>query len=111
LEDEKMKKKALLVLVCVMALTAFTAGIAMAGYYVCTISKVGCAGTFYMLTLTDTAATPAFTDRDFVIDAQAVGASAMLASALTAYSMAGKLQVWLNDISPSANIYSAVCTN
>ena len=105
-----MKRKALfVVLACVMGLATLSVGSAVAGYYTCTVNAAGCAGTFYTLNLTDNGG--AFTATDFVIDAAAPGAKEMLAACLTAWSNAGKLKVWLNSISPSANVTSATCTN
>lgn len=105
----KLKKKALVVvaLCCVMAF-AFS-GSALAGFYTCTISEAGSAGTFYTCTLTDLGAT--FTNTGFVIDPAAPGAKEMLAALLTAWSTGGHVRVWLNSTAPSSNVVSASCTN
>jgi hypothetical protein len=105
----KLRKKALVVvLCCLMGLTALS-GTALAAFYTCSISECGSAGTFYTVTLTDIGG--AFTNTSFVILAATPGSKEMLASLLTAWSTGGHALVWLDSITPSSAIIAASCTN
>jgi len=81
-----MKRKAMMVaLFCIMGL--LLAGAAQATEYTCTVSKVGIVGSqYYVVYLTDTAATPAWTGSfPFLIPTASQSiANGMYATALTA---------------------------
>jgi hypothetical protein len=77
-----MKKKALvMVLVCVMGLSAICIGSADAAqWYTCTISQAGATTWGCFVMLTDTAATPAFQNRLFLLDYTSTYEKSLLAS-------------------------------
>ena len=108
-----MKRKALLVVVCVLMLGALAVSSAQAGqWYTCTVNQAGTSFGSYFLFITDTAApTPAFTNRMFFIDTSAGNQKSMLASALTAWSTGGKLNVWLDSPSEFFTTPAVTVTN
>lgn len=100
-----MKRKALVVALCLlMGVAAVSIGTANAAftYYTCTISAAGAtgAGSPY-ITVTDAAATPAFTNFTFILDNSVGQANACLAAALTAWASDGNVKIFIN--SPPAN--------
>jgi hypothetical protein len=111
-----MKVKGLVVALCLMlGVLAFSIGSANAAftYYTCTISAAGgiSNGSVYII-VTDTAATPAFTDTYFVLDNSTGQANQFLAAALTAWASAGKVKVLLNTpINAYDLCFGVACTN
>ena len=95
-----MKKKTILVaLLCVMGLAALSIGNAEAAppWYNCTISQAGANWTAnYVVTLSDTATPPAFTNRQFIIDIAAGKQKEMYAAALTAFANSTYVLVYIN---------------
>jgi hypothetical protein len=107
-----MKAKVLVVALCLMMGLVGTANAAFT-YYTCTISvaRVTGAGSPY-ITVTDTAATPAFTNNTFILDNSANQANASLAAALTAWSTGGKVVVFADSANLSYGpAFSVACTN
>jgi len=93
-----MKRKALKVVLCLVMLGVLAVSSAQAGqWYTCTVNQAGTSFAAYFLVVTDTAATPAFTNRMFFIDTSAGNQKSMLAAALTAWANAGKIQMWLDS--------------
>ncbi len=96
----KMKRKALVVvLLCAMGLAALSISEAQAAppWYVASMSLCGANSWGYIVILTDTAATPAFTNQPFVIDPNAANGKVMYAAALTALSNGENVQVLINN--------------
>lgn len=85
----KAKKISILMVVFVV-MSLLLANTAFAAWFTCTIDKVGAQGVIFV---TDTAATPAFTNRWFKSDP--TKAKEMLAVALTAYSNGKRLYISL----------------
>ena len=81
-----------LVAAIVLASVCFLTISAWAGEYICTVEEVGQGSPRVYIRLTDTAATPAFTDRWFVLPTDR--ANEMLAVALTAISSGMNVHVW-----------------
>ncbi len=106
-----MKKKVLVVMVlCVMGLTALSIGNADAApWYTCTITRVGVTGTSYYAMLSDTNSTPAFSNRFFVLD-PTMGKE-LLATVLTAFSSGSKLWCYIGDTTQYSLISDAFSTN
>lgn len=108
-----MKRKAILVvLLGFLALTALSSGNAEAGtWYTCTISQVGANWTpSYVVTLSDTAAAPAFTDRQFIIDPASLQRKEIYAAALTALANSTNVDVFLNSTVAGSKIYGVYAT-
>jgi|GEM_PF-2270719 len=95
-----MKRKGLMVVLCVLMLGALAVGSAQAGqWYTCTVNQAGTSGAVFFVQITDTAQTPAWTGaRYFFLDNSAGNAKSMLASSLTAWANAGKIQIWLDAV-------------
>jgi hypothetical protein len=110
LEDEKMKRKGLMMVLCVMLLLVVAVGTAQAGYYTCTVDKAGAFGTLYLVSLTDTALSPGWVGTQFFVIPTA-GQNAFLAAALTAWSTGGKVQVWLDATVPFTTMVVLMSTN
>ena len=108
MEDGEMRKKAMLVaLLCVMGLAVLSVANAEAGWYTCTISQVGMGtGGIYTVVLTDTAGTPAFTDRTFTIYTGLSKEKEMYAAALTAWANSNYVVAYIN--SPAAAGYAVL---
>ncbi|MEW6658126.1 MAG: hypothetical protein AB1424_05670 [Thermodesulfobacteriota bacterium] len=103
-----MKKMLLVLLLCVMGMTAISAGNSDAAtppWYACTIAMVGANSWGYLVTITDTAATPAFTNQTFIVgDPSSNQGKVMIASAMTAFSSGTQVYVLLN----STTAYSTI---
>jgi hypothetical protein len=99
-----MKKVSLIVVVLflmvISTLAPIKANAATPPWFVCSIDSVGPASGTYYIWLTDTADTPVFTDRYFVLDANQ--AKQLLAVALTALATSKDVQVYLGSATPSA---------
>lgn len=100
-----MKKKALLiVLVCVMGLTAiFSSRSEAAGWYACTISQAGSASWGNFVLLTHTSSPSAFSNRMFTLDPAV--RNAQLATALSAYGKSKNVLVYLQDPAQYSVVY------
>ena len=105
-----MKKKTILVaLLCVMGLAALSIGNAEAAppWYNCTISQAGANWTpSYVVVLSDTATTPAFTNREFVIDSASAQKNAIYAAALTAWANSSYVLVYLQGTAVGSKVYA-----
>jgi hypothetical protein len=69
-------------------------------WFICSVDSVGPASGTYYIWLTDTADTPVFTNRYFVLDA--TQAKQLLAVGLTALANSKDLQVYLGSATPTA---------
>lgn len=99
-----MRRKALVVLLSVMALIAVTVGsVSAAGWYTCTISETGSNNNFYYITVSDNAIPPGFpANTMFFIDpTQPIGGKEMYAAALTAFANSTNVKVYLFGAPPS----------
>jgi hypothetical protein len=108
-----MKKKAILVaLLCVMGLAALSIGNAEAStWYTCTISRAGANWTpSYVVVLSDTAATPKFTDREFIIDPNSTQKKEIYAAALTAWANSSNVLVYLGGTAAGSKVYAIYAT-
>jgi hypothetical protein len=104
-----MKRKALVVLFCVMALAAisFSNAQAAAGWHTCTVSKIAASNSYYMLYLTDTAGTPDWQgEQIFIIKLTDAEAKAMYATALTAWASGGNVTAYLTTFTPYSVCWS-----
>jgi hypothetical protein len=108
-----MKKKALMVVLCVVMLATLLVASAQAGQiYNCIVNSCGVSGTVYYLNISDTAAAPAFTNFTFFMPTNAGGdQKAMLAGALTAWSTGGKCAVWLDNTAQYSTVSLVAATN
>jgi len=83
-----MKRKVAVVAVLCALMMALSIGTAQAVLYTCTIQGTGMTNSgYYYVTLTDTAASPAFTARNFLVASPSINApvaNQMYATALTA---------------------------
>ena len=107
-----MKRKGLIVVLCLMLLFVVAVGASQATFYTCTVNSTGVwsGGVFY-INLTDTAASPGWTGGvNFFLPAGTT-ASASLAAGLTAWSNAGKVVVWLDSTAVWTTIATVACTN
>lgn len=77
-----------------------SAQIAQAAWYTCSVNSTGAAVVY----LTDTAATPAFSNRPFSLPTTATARNQMLAMALTALAAGKNLYVSLNSTAQFAAI-------
>ena len=84
----EMKK---FVIAMALFVVMMSAQIAQAAFYVCTLNSTGPAAVY----LTDTAATPAFTNRVFALPTNAAARNQFLAIALTAIASGKNVQVSL----------------
>jgi len=101
-----MRAKKISILGAVFVLTSFLmVNTAFAAWYTCTILKVGVTSTANIVVLTDTAATPAFLNRNYVLNPTIK--KELLALALTAYANGKKLQVSLSSIAGGSTIAAA----
>jgi hypothetical protein len=101
-----MKTKKISFLVAVFVLTTLLLiSTAFAAWYTCTITKVGANASAYVVFLTDTAATPKFTNRWFVLEP--ARAKELLAIALTAHANGKKLQVALGSVAAGSTVVGA----
>jgi hypothetical protein len=108
-----MKRKALTVVLCVLLLGAL-AGSAQAGdWYTCNVNWAGTSGTCYFVQITLVTQGGAWDGaRYFVLDNSQGMASAMLASALTAWASGQHLNVFLENVGQwSATSAVAVTTD
>lgn len=86
-----MKKAVLVIMaVCMLAAMGFTS--AHAGWYFCTVNRVGNGQGVDYICLTDANTTAAFTARWFVLDS--ANANQHLATSLTAASLGSQVQVY-----------------
>jgi hypothetical protein len=112
MEDRKMKKKAILVvLLCVMGLAALSIGNAEAAppWYTCTISQVGSNWVSYVVTLSDmTKPNPLFTNVMFTIDKD--NDKEMYSAALTAFASGCNVLVYLNSLSAGSKCRALYAT-
>jgi hypothetical protein len=93
-----MKRKALMVLLCVLLLGAL-AGSAQAGdWYTCNVNWAGTSGTVYFVQLTEASGAHWTGARYYLIDSSQSMQNAMLATALTAWASGQYLNVFLNNI-------------
>ena len=98
---KKMAKVVVLVLVvCLIPSFCFAAG---AGFYTCNVGKTGTGGGGTFAYLTDTAATPAFTNTPFYLDSSGTNTKSLLAVALTAVSLGKTVSVYVNSTSNYSN--------
>jgi hypothetical protein len=101
-----MRKKAVvLLLLCVMGLATIGVGTSEAAWYVASIAWAGASGASEFVVLSDTAATPAFTNTWFTIDSSAGQDKAMLASALTAVANGTNVSVNLSGTAAYSLVY------
>jgi hypothetical protein len=98
------RKVAIAVAVFVFA-SLLLANTASAAWYKCTITRVGATSDRFVVYLTDTAATPAFTNTWFVLHNTIK--KELLAIALTAYSSNKKLYVSLPVVTAGSTIAAA----
>jgi hypothetical protein len=93
-------RKGLVVLLCVMGLVALSISCAQAGWYTCSVSKVGMGtGGVYAVTLTDIPVPPAaaaFTNRTFGITTTGGFDKQMYAAALTALANSTNVEAYIN---------------
>lgn len=96
-----MKKKLAVLAMVGILVGVFAVGNALAApqWYVCSISEAG-ATTFGVsfVTLTDTAATPAFTNVVFFIYDTTVNSNKMYAAALTALANSSNVRVYMDGV-------------
>lgn len=94
-----MKRKALMVVLCVLMVGAL-AGSAVAGnWYKCIVNQAGQSGTVYFIQVTEVSQANWTGPRYFFIDTSAGVQNAMLATALTAWSNSGNVNIWLESTS------------
>jgi hypothetical protein len=96
-----MKRKGLVVvLLCVLGLATISIGNVEAAppWYTVTVTQVGASWTDSIINVTDTAATPAFTNTSFILDNSTGRANQMLATALTAFANSTYLVIYLDNI-------------
>lgn len=106
-----MIKKALVaVLLCVMGLTALAIGNAEAGWYTCTIQKIGSSDTTYLVSASDTAANASFMNRWFVIDKSQGMEKQMLATILTAFSNGSNVDLYVSTTAAYSTAWSAIAS-
>ena len=106
-----MKRKALIVVLCVALLGALAVVPAQSTFYTATVSQAGVFGTTYYATLTDTAATPGWVGAlKFFLPAGPL-ANACLAASLTAWSTGGKVVVWLDTTTEFSTVATVATTN
>jgi hypothetical protein len=89
-----MKRKALMVVLCVVMLGALVAS-AQAAWYTCTVNQAGQSGVVYFCQLTEVSGATWTGPRYFFIDSTAGVQNAMLATLLTAFANSSNVQVWL----------------
>jgi hypothetical protein len=108
MEDGQMKKKALVgVLLCVLAVTALFTGTALANWHTVTITSVGATDIGYILTVTDTAGTPAFPPNTiFIIQSTLPYANQLLATSLTALANSMNMNIYTTPDSSGGNVYA-----
>jgi predicted ribosomally synthesized peptide with SipW-like signal peptide len=98
---KKMVKVLVFVLaVCLIPSFCFAAN---PGFYTCTVGNtgVGAGGTFAYLT--DTAASPKFTNTPFYLDSSNTNTKSLLAVALTAISLGKTVSAYVNSTSNYSN--------
>jgi hypothetical protein len=113
MEGGEMRKKLMLVaLLCVMGLTALSIGNAEAAgpWYTCTISQAGSNWVGYVVTLSDTAATPAFTNVAYVIDTVAGKQKEIYAAALSAWANSSYVVAYMSPVTAGAKCYAIYAT-
>ena len=98
-----MKKKVLLIaLLCAMGMATLSVGNAdaAAGFYTCTITQTGANyWGYYIVYMTDNAATPAFTNQAFFIPDNGTGINkSIYAAALTAFANSTNVNVYADPV-------------
>jgi hypothetical protein len=103
-----MKKKLMVLVVVglVAGLFSVSNAIAAPAWYTCTISQAGATNFgFSYVTLTDTAATPLFSNTVFLISDTIPNAKGMYAGALTAVANSSNVSVYLDGLYATAPVY------
>lgn len=103
-----MKKKLMVLVVVglVAGLFSVSNAIAAPAWYTCTISEAGQTSFgFSYIKITDTAATPAFTNTVFLIQDAATYAKGTFAGALTAVANSSNVAVYLDGVYSTAPVY------
>lgn len=90
-----MKRKALMVVLCVVMLGAFVASAQAGAWYTCIVNQAGQSGTVYFCQLTEVSGVDWTGPRYFFIDTSAGVQNAMLATLLTAFANSSNVNVWL----------------
>ena len=97
-----MKRKIAVVAVLCAMMVVLSIGAAQAAFYTCTISSAGVSNSgYYYVTVTDTAATPAFTNRTFLLGGPGLNVgytNQFYATALTAFANSTNIQMEIPDI-------------
>ena len=99
----KTKKLGLITLIVLSMVFLFALN-ASAGWYTCTVNLAGPGFTNTYINLTDTSASPAFTNRWFT--AESTQSKEMLATALTAISNSMSVWTYINSSAEYATIIS-----
>jgi hypothetical protein len=113
MEGGEMKKKVMLVvLLSFMGLAALSIGNAEAAgpWYTCTISQAGSNWAGYVVTLTDTATTPTFSNVQFVIDTNGGKQKEIYAAALTALANSTNVVAYMSATTAGSKCYAIYAT-
>ena len=102
-----MKRKGLILVLCALMVGVLGIGIAQAGFYTCTVKATGVWGTVYYATLIDNGG--AFPATNFFLPMGPVQ-NANYAACLTAWSNAGNVIVWLDNIAEWSTVATVACT-